>query len=213
MFINHQVCTVYWRRKISDSVIPGARGSQRNVVCLGWPIAPSYMSPNAGRGVAGVAAKVQLCKWSLTKLWRFNSILNLWVVQNSPLMSPGSAENLLIYLQKFIPKIYHQIITTLREKSSNFVIRVICDLGEIGVEARWHEPGEIRRVKINLPLKYSWGNAGPSGSTDQESDAGLTYLLTSKYRCRTDLLAYLKNADASTNFFSGTPAFCHLWIC
>ncbi len=30
------------------------RGSQRDVVYLGWPIAPSYMSPNVGgRGVAG----------------------------------------------------------------------------------------------------------------------------------------------------------------
>ncbi len=29
------------------------RGSQRDVVYLGWPIAPSYMSPNVGGGVAG----------------------------------------------------------------------------------------------------------------------------------------------------------------
>jgi hypothetical protein len=29
------------------------RGSQRDVVYLGWPIAPSNMSPNAGKGVAG----------------------------------------------------------------------------------------------------------------------------------------------------------------
>jgi hypothetical protein len=29
---------------------PFTNGSQRNVVYLGWPIAPSYMSPNAGRG-------------------------------------------------------------------------------------------------------------------------------------------------------------------
>jgi hypothetical protein len=26
------------------------RGSQRDVVFLGWPIAPSYMSPSAGGG-------------------------------------------------------------------------------------------------------------------------------------------------------------------
>jgi hypothetical protein len=29
------------------------RGSQRDVVYLGWPIASSYMSPNAGGGVVG----------------------------------------------------------------------------------------------------------------------------------------------------------------
>ncbi len=31
----------------------GVDGSQRDVVFLGWPKAPSYMSPNAGGGGAG----------------------------------------------------------------------------------------------------------------------------------------------------------------
>jgi hypothetical protein len=30
------------------------RGSQRDVTYLGWPIAPSYMSPNAGKGGEGL---------------------------------------------------------------------------------------------------------------------------------------------------------------
>ncbi len=40
-----------------------AGGSQRDVVHLGWPIASSYMSPNAGVGVElrGLSQKVQLC--------------------------------------------------------------------------------------------------------------------------------------------------------
>ncbi len=38
-------------------------GSQRDVVYLGWPIAPSYMSPNAGVGVElrGLSQKLRLC--------------------------------------------------------------------------------------------------------------------------------------------------------
>ncbi len=44
-----------------------SRGSQRDVVYLGWPIAPSYMSPNAGEGDGGW---VQLCTWRPNKLWR-----------------------------------------------------------------------------------------------------------------------------------------------
>jgi hypothetical protein len=56
-----------------------SRGSQRDVVYLGWPIAPSYMSPNAGRGrVAGFQPmSIQLCTWSPNKLRRSNSIFNL----------------------------------------------------------------------------------------------------------------------------------------
>ncbi len=36
------------------------KGSQRDVVYLGWPIAPSYMSPNAG-GIRGLAANEYSC--------------------------------------------------------------------------------------------------------------------------------------------------------
>ncbi len=54
--------------------------SQRDVDYLGWPIAPSYMSPNAGRGGGGLRGLswVQLCTRSPNKLWRSNSIFNLW---------------------------------------------------------------------------------------------------------------------------------------
>jgi hypothetical protein len=43
-----------------------ARGSQRDVVYLGLPIAPSYMSPNAGGGVVvgcGVSANEYSCAY------------------------------------------------------------------------------------------------------------------------------------------------------
>jgi hypothetical protein len=45
--------------------VPG--GSLRDVVNLGWPIAPSYMRPNAGGGKGGFACLSQwarLCTWS-----------------------------------------------------------------------------------------------------------------------------------------------------
>ncbi len=48
-------CTVYIEYQRS-------RESQRNVVYLGWPIALSYMSPNAeGRGNCGVSANEYSC--------------------------------------------------------------------------------------------------------------------------------------------------------
>ncbi len=57
------------------------RGLQRDVVYLGWPIAPSYMSPNAGGGKEwpGFSQRVQLYTWSPNKLWRSNSIFNLYM--------------------------------------------------------------------------------------------------------------------------------------
>ncbi len=63
----------FWTWFISDaqSVTEKYRlqsgGSERDVVHLGWPLAPSYMSQ-----------WVQLCTWSPNKLWRSNSIFNLW---------------------------------------------------------------------------------------------------------------------------------------
>jgi hypothetical protein len=58
------------------------RGLQRDVVYLGWPLAPSYMSPNAGEGLGGVAG-VSANEYSCThrspkKLWRSNSVFKLW---------------------------------------------------------------------------------------------------------------------------------------
>ncbi len=43
----------------------GTSGSQRDVVYLSWPIAPSYLNPNAGGGgLRGLSKWVQLCTWS-----------------------------------------------------------------------------------------------------------------------------------------------------
>ncbi len=43
-------------------IICQTRGSQRDVVYLGWPIAPSYMSPKAGGGGSrGVSANEYSC--------------------------------------------------------------------------------------------------------------------------------------------------------
>ncbi len=62
--------------------IAGIRGLQRNVVYLGWPIAPSYMSPNAGEwrggcGVSALSTAVPVHR-SPNKLGRSNYIYNLW---------------------------------------------------------------------------------------------------------------------------------------
>ncbi len=62
------------------------RESQRDVVYLGWPIAPSYMSPNAGGGggeLRGLSQWVQPGTWSPNKLWRSNSIFDLCTVCSS----------------------------------------------------------------------------------------------------------------------------------
>ncbi len=56
---------------------PG-RGLQRDVVYLGWPIASSYMSPNWGEGGGRVQGLSQWVPLSPNKLWRSNSIFNLW---------------------------------------------------------------------------------------------------------------------------------------
>ncbi len=59
-----------------------SRGSQRDVIYLGWPIEPSYMNPNAGEGgggrLQGLSQWVQLYTWSPNKLWRSNSIFISW---------------------------------------------------------------------------------------------------------------------------------------
>ncbi len=44
--VGFKICYVTLSFDMLTNVLP--RGSQRNVVYLGWPIAPSYMSPNAG---------------------------------------------------------------------------------------------------------------------------------------------------------------------
>jgi hypothetical protein len=42
-------------RAVSDGATAPSRGSQRDVVYLGWPLAPSYMSQNVCEGRGGVA--------------------------------------------------------------------------------------------------------------------------------------------------------------
>ncbi len=61
---NNDLINSCWRHSTDR-----ARGSQRDVVYLGWPKAPSYMRPNAeGGGVAGTRSQwVQLCTWSPNK--------------------------------------------------------------------------------------------------------------------------------------------------
>jgi hypothetical protein len=57
------------------------RGSQRDVVYLGWPLAPSYSIWARMRdgGAAGSQLQwVQQCTWSPNQLWRSNSIFTLW---------------------------------------------------------------------------------------------------------------------------------------
>jgi hypothetical protein len=57
------------------------RELQRDVVYLGWPLAPSYMSPNAEEGwelrPAGSQPMSTAVHRSPNNLWRSNSIINL----------------------------------------------------------------------------------------------------------------------------------------
>ncbi len=58
---------------------------QMSSILAGWPIAPSYMSPNAGGGrgeLRGLSQWVQLWTWSPNKLRRSNSAFNLCLVKN-----------------------------------------------------------------------------------------------------------------------------------
>ncbi len=46
---------------------------------LGWPIAPPVYEPKCGgRGLRGLSQWVQLCTWSINKLWRSYFIVNLF---------------------------------------------------------------------------------------------------------------------------------------
>ncbi len=66
-------------RAMNSGLISTSRGLQRDVVSLGWPIAPSYMSPNAGGGggaLRGLSQWVQLYTWSPNKLWKVSSLVS-----------------------------------------------------------------------------------------------------------------------------------------
>ncbi len=64
------------RKMGADVLSTAGRGLQRDVVYLGWPMAPSYMSPNAGRGNWGSQPMNTAVHRSPNKLWRSNSIFN-----------------------------------------------------------------------------------------------------------------------------------------
>ncbi len=68
------------------------QGLHRDVVYRGWPIAPSYMSPNAGEGgCCRVSANEYSCiHRSLNKLWKCNSIFNLWLYSLAQTPQPPS---------------------------------------------------------------------------------------------------------------------------
>ncbi len=100
------------------------RGSQRDVVYPGWPIASSYMSPNAGGGVAEsqqMSTAVH-CTWSPNKLWRSNSVFNLCSISFITLLSLFSAVHQLFNycLGKLISNLY-------------FVKNRLTDLKEVAV--------------------------------------------------------------------------------
>jgi hypothetical protein len=68
-----------WQRKTCWCTFDFPRGLHRDVVYLCWPIAPSYMSPNAGGGgVAGSQPMSAAVHRSQNKLWRSNYIFNLF---------------------------------------------------------------------------------------------------------------------------------------
>jgi hypothetical protein len=65
---------------IQPSLFSVIRGLEWDDVCLCWPIARSYMSPNAGGGgVAGSQPMSTAVHRSPNKLWRSNAIFNLWM--------------------------------------------------------------------------------------------------------------------------------------
>ncbi len=75
---------------------PGGHKKMSSI--LGWPITPSYMSPNANWG-GTTGAWVQLCTWSTNKLWRSNSLW-AWRIGVNPGVSVNIWELLLTSAQK-----------------------------------------------------------------------------------------------------------------
>ncbi len=69
----------------------GTRGLQGYVAYLGWPKAPSYMSPNAGGGggVAGPQLMSTAVHRSPKNLRRSNFIFSLWVEPLTPVSTDG----------------------------------------------------------------------------------------------------------------------------
>ncbi len=67
-----------WRSNSIFNLCLASRDLQRDVVCLSWPTAPSYMSPNAGESGVAVSQPMRTdVHRSPNKLWRSNSIFNL----------------------------------------------------------------------------------------------------------------------------------------
>ncbi len=74
--------TVHREKKIQKiPLFIYCRGLQRDVVYRGWPTAPSYMAQMRGKGwCVGDSANECRCTKESNKLWRSNSIFNLWSV-------------------------------------------------------------------------------------------------------------------------------------
>jgi hypothetical protein len=100
--IYRKVCQRWFSRNNNNRIsFSNSRGSQRNVVYLGWLRAHSYMSLNAGvggelRGHSHLSQWVQLCTWSPTKLWRSNSIFNLCLIPGNWRHSSAKIGNLCV---------------------------------------------------------------------------------------------------------------------
>ena len=76
-----RICPLHSSYVAPSTLFPArlaSRGLQRYVVYLGWPIAPSCMSPNAGRGgdMGSQPMRIAVDR-SPNKVWRSNSIFNL----------------------------------------------------------------------------------------------------------------------------------------
>ncbi len=78
------------------------RGSQRDVVYLGWPnVLVHEPKCRGGGGLRGLSQWVQLCTWSPNKLWRSNSIFNL-CTQYSAMRCDASPFFLTVYVAVYL---------------------------------------------------------------------------------------------------------------
>ncbi len=134
-------------------VVWGGGGLQRDVVYLGWPIAPSYMSPNAGvGGSCGVSANEYS---STNKLWR--SIFNLWYCGLVSLwLAKGLPYPLYLVL---LTKVLTLFLYFLHKKVKIiFIIRKTCILvyserSKQNMHVSWHTSLTIKKFNQNTRWK------------------------------------------------------------